>query len=216
MANANFISAWYNRGVGFHNEDYSTENWIFNSAMEAYTTKNIATFFLTPDGKVFHYVAGYYSPDVFLSYLQVALQVRQAAFDEKMQLKASGMEALRNVHGEVVKIISETEKKIGTLIKEKDGWKKCLADYQTYSYRNVEHKHTQNCANNLHEGYRYLTILHKHWSEVKELPDLEKVRYTYLWGNPFTEENPNSKPIGGGRGDGMEGRPSVAGKCGCD
>ncbi len=212
LVNANFVAAWFNRGPGFHNEDYSTEQWIFTSAMEAYTTKNICTFFLTPDGKVFHYVAGYYSPDVFLTYVQVALQLRSAAFDEKMQLKASGPEALRNVHADVVKIIEKTEKVIADTLKEKDGWKKVLADYQTYGYRNVNHKHTQACANNLHEGYRYLTRLHKHWTDVKELPTLEDVQYKYLWGNPFTEESPGAKPIGW-EGGNME---NVRRKCACD
>jgi len=211
MVNANFVSAWFDRGVGFHNEDYSTEQWIFTSAMEAYTTKNICTFFLTPEGKVFHYVCGYYSPDVFLTYIQVALQIRRGAFDEKMQLNAGGLEAVRNVHGEVVKIIGATEKQIAEQLKDrKEGWKKALADYDTYSYRGTKHTHTAQCANNLHEGYKYLTRLHKHWSEVKELPEFKDVQFNYLWGNPFTEEGPGSKQIGN---DG--GGPNVMRGCGC-
>ena len=37
--------------------------------------------------------------------------------------------------------------------------------------------------------------LHDLWSRVEELPDLEKVRYAYLWANPFTEEAPGSRTI---------------------
>ena len=197
LVNAHFVSAWYNRGPGFHNEDFSTENWIFTSAMEAYTTKNICTFFLAPDGKVFHYVCGYYSPDVFLTYLQVALQVRSAAFDERMELKAGGLEGLRNINAEVLKTIDATEKEINDRLQAADGWKKVLSDYDTFSYRSVKHTHTAACARNLHEGYRYLKVLHKWWSEAKELPPLEKVQFDYLWGNPFTEESPGAKQIGG-------------------
>lgn len=195
FVNANFVSAWFNRGAGFHNEDYSTERWIFTSAMEAYTTKNIATFFLTPDGRVFHYVAGYYSPDVFVTYLQAAMRLRTAAFDEKMRLKAGGLESLRAVHGDIVKTIARTETAIAEMLKAPEGWKKALAGYETYSYRTAKHEHTRQCANNLHEGYRYLTRLHKHWSEVTELPDLKDVQFKYLWGNPFTEEAAGSTPI---------------------
>lgn len=229
MVNRNFVAAWHNRGPGFNNEDYSTERWIFQSAMEAYTTKNICTFFLAPDGKVFHYVAGYYSPDVFVTYLDVALRVRQAAFDEKMQLKPGGEEAARKVHETVLGAIERTSKQVQEVLgttgwREElegrkcgrprprpvgDGWKKLMADYKTFSYRDVKHQHTERCAFNLQEGYKYLGKLHTWWKDAKSFPKLDDVRYRYLWGNPFTEETPDSHHIEGG------GPALPRGRCGC-
>lgn len=231
LVNRNFVAAWHNRGPGFNNEDYSTERWIFQSAMEAYTTKNICTFFLAPDGKVFHYVAGYYSPDVFFTYLDVALRVRQAAFDEKMQLRPGGEEAARKVHETAVTAVERTSKQVQEVlgssgwqqeIKRRvgreprpsgangDAWKKLMADYKTYSYRDVKHEHTARCAWNLLEGYKYLGRLHGWWKDAKSFPNLEDVRYTYLWGNPFTEESPDAHQIQGG------GPMLPRGKCGCE
>ena len=76
--NANFVAAWVNRGPGFQNLDFNTEQWIFQSDMEAYPTKNICTFFLTPEGKVFYYVAGSYSPELFVKILETASTLRTA------------------------------------------------------------------------------------------------------------------------------------------
>ena len=96
--NSKFVAAWVNRGPGFHNEDYSTERWLFTSEMEAYPTKNICTFFLTPAGKVFHYVAGYFAPETFGAELEFAAALRREAFDETMNLKRGGVEAIRRLH----------------------------------------------------------------------------------------------------------------------
>ncbi len=70
--NSRFVPVWYNRGRGFHNCEVRTEKWIFESSGEAYPTKNICTFFLTPDLRVLHYAAGYYAPDLFLEVLASA------------------------------------------------------------------------------------------------------------------------------------------------
>ena len=83
--NANFVAAWVNRGPGFRNLDFHTEQWIFQGDLEAYPTKNICTFFLTPEGKVFYYVAGSYSPEIFLQVLDTASGLRGALFDAAMK-----------------------------------------------------------------------------------------------------------------------------------
>jgi len=68
--NRNYVPAWHNRGPGFHDEELSTENSI--SKLSAYATRNIVTFFLRPDGRVFFYAAGYYPPKSFLEILKFA------------------------------------------------------------------------------------------------------------------------------------------------
>lgn len=61
-----YVPVWINRGAGFHNEEYSTEEWIYAQHAEAYLTKNICTFFLNEDGRVYDYLAGSYAPELFL------------------------------------------------------------------------------------------------------------------------------------------------------
>jgi hypothetical protein len=85
LVKRSFVPAWHNRGPGFHNEEFSTEKWI--SGLAAYPTKNIATFFLRPDGGVYFYVAGYYSPKLFLEILQFAQK------PDKHEERARAMEA---------------------------------------------------------------------------------------------------------------------------
>ncbi len=70
-----------------------------------------------------------------------------------------------------------------------------LKGFGSYGYRGVVHKHGPNCFQALREGFSYLGKLHRKWAETPELPDLESVRYAYLFGNPFTEESPGAHPI---------------------
>lgn len=232
--NANFVSAWYNRGPGFFNKDLSTERWISASSMEAYPTKNICTFFLDPGGRVFYYAAGHYSPDLFLRILQTAVELRQRLFDSKMAVEEDGYRNVRSYHeylandmefsaremGEpgmaeneaylkaVAEAKKETDRKgMARKVKEAEtayytavsrnsrARLQALSRYGTYAYRGVTHVHGANCFHALQEGFRYLGSLHRKWAETDELPDLEKVRYSYLFGNPFTEESPTSRPI---------------------
>ena len=57
---------------------------------EAFTTRNICTFFLAPDGRVFHYVSGYVSPGLFLRMLHKVRAARETAFDGHMKLRPGG------------------------------------------------------------------------------------------------------------------------------
>ena len=56
LVNSKFVAAWTNRGPGFNNTEFWTEKGIASRNYEAYPTKNIRTFFLTPDGKAFYFV----------------------------------------------------------------------------------------------------------------------------------------------------------------
>jgi hypothetical protein len=195
--NAGFVAAWHNRGPGFFNDTLSTERWIFESSMEAYPTKNICTFFLTPEGKVFYYVAGYYSPDLFLKFVETASALRGALFDERMQPKAGGLEAARKIHegrARTMELAHAQARKA-----ESGDPRPVLKDFRTApTYRGLAHRHGPACVRNLAEGYEYLGLLHRLWAEAKELPELDGVRYGYLWGNPFTEEAATAQRIEGG------------------
>ena len=189
FVNANFVAAWTNRGPGFHNEDYSTEQWIFRTSMEAYPTRNICTFFLTPAGRVFHYVAGSWAPEIFLAELEIARELRKEAFDGRMELKSGGVETLRKIHeGAAERIPGEVA---GLTIAPR-------------GYRGIQHEHSESCRAAASAGARYLAGVHRHWSRVGDLPDFEEVRYAYLYGNSFTEEPRGGtarplegKPVGG-------------------
>lgn len=233
--NSNFVSAWYNRGPGFENKDLSTERWISTSSMEAYPTKNICTFFLDPGGRVFYYVAGHYSPDLFLKILETAIELRKRLFDEKMAVQEDGYRNVKSYHEwlarEMELSAKELDEHAGTenkaylkaveeakkekdkklraqIVKEaerdyysavqKNHWAriKTLKSFGTYSYRGLTHEHGPGCYWALREGFTYLGNLHRKWSETAELPDLENVRFTYLFGNPFTEESPGARTIG--------------------
>jgi uncharacterized protein YyaL (SSP411 family) len=76
--NSSFVPVWYNRGRGFHNCEKQTETWIFSAHADCDPTKNICTFFLTPDLDVIYYVAGYFAPDLFLEILDDVLRIQKA------------------------------------------------------------------------------------------------------------------------------------------
>ncbi len=196
---AGFVPAWHNRGPGFFNDNLSTEQWIFSSSMEAYPTKNICTFFLTPEGKVFYYVAGYYSPDLFLKFLETAGALRGALFDEKMQPRTGGPEAARKIHEAKAKSMEASHKQAQRAQAKGGDPRPVLKEFKTpASYRGQAHRHGAWCVRNLAEGYEYLGLLHRKWAGAADLPDLESVRYAYLWGNPFTEEAATAQRIDGG------------------
>lgn len=195
FVNKNFVSAWVNRSPGFFNDDYSSENWIFAGAMEAYPTKNICTFFISPEGKVFSYAAGFYSADLFMKILKTAVDVRTALFDEKMQVKDGGLEAARKVHAaRVQNLMLDRERTKAAQASEK-AWKKILEGYRIATYRGRAHEHSAGCLTCILAGLDYLGKLHQAWSEMAGLPDLDEMRFAYLWGNSFTEEGANSKPV---------------------
>lgn len=88
LVNEHFVAAWFNRAPGFHNEDYGAEERI--ACTSSYPTRNICTFFMTPEGMVFDYVAGYHEPALFAARLQSTIEVRAAMRD--------GIDAVRAAH----------------------------------------------------------------------------------------------------------------------
>ncbi len=192
--NKGYVAAWVDRGPGFRNLDFHTERWIFQGDLEAYPTKNICTFFLTPEGKVFYYAAGSYSPEVFLRVLETADGLRGALFDAGM--KASGADA-RSVHLMKAEEFDGLHERAREAAKSPEEWKKLLGPAKGAAfYRGLKHKHTQRCAWSLANGYGYFAELHRTLAEWKELPGFEAVRYAYHYGNEFTEETADAAKIG--------------------
>jgi len=179
--NANFVSAWHNRAPGFKNDDPAAEQDIFQRSPEAYTTKNICTFFMSADGHVLHYFAGYLSPDLFLTHARLAIEIRRTAFDDTFTLKKDGIEKARALQAAQLGAIKET----------------VVPTSGTLAYRALKHEHGKECAGRLWEYVEYARALHKLWSEAKEFPALETVRYTYMYGNDFSEESEGATPIHG-------------------
>lgn len=192
--NKGYVTAWVNRGPGFRNLDFHTERWIFQGDLEAYPTKNICTFFLTPEGKVFYYAAGSYSPEVFLRVLETADGLRGALFDASMKESGGDVRRVHLMKAEEFDGLHETAKEAASSPEE---WKKLFKPLKTPTvYRGEKHKHTQRCAWSLAHGYEYFSKLHRTMAEWTELPALESVRYAYLYGNEFTEESADSTQIG--------------------
>jgi hypothetical protein len=203
FVNANFVPAWHDRGPGFFDATLSTERWIFESAAESYPTRNICTFFLSPEGRVFHYAAGHHGPDLFLRILESAVALRKTIFDERMSARAGVSGAVQAFHEDQVFRYSLAAGKMRSAadLGAKGNWQALLRDYRMPSYRGRGHAHSASCARSLSEGLEYLSHVHRRWAGIGELPDLEDVRYDYLWGNSFTEEGGKSRQIAGSNGE---------------
>jgi hypothetical protein len=180
LVNSKFVPVWYNRGQGFHNCEKSTENWIFTSNTECYPTKNICTFFMTPEFEVVYYVSGYYAPDVFLDIL-ASVQKLQASWKERGKIHreisaelSKRLEALKSVNPKTVATGSGP-----------------FAPFGSCSYEKIEHKHTIQCVHILNEAFRYRKEVHDSLVDEGSVP-FDRVQHKYKFGNSFTEEAPAS------------------------
>jgi hypothetical protein len=191
LVNSKFIAAWTNRGPGFNNTEYWTEKGIAEQNYEAYPTKNICTFFLTPQGKVFYYVAGSYSPELLLKILESASALRKLLFDEKMVLKDGGLAQAATFHEDKTELYDGLKEQA----QRPDGWQSLVQGWRPGSYRGFKHTHGASCGWSLKNGYEYLAGLHRDWSLKTELPAFDDVRYRYLYGNDFTEETADSSHV---------------------
>ena len=160
--NGSFIPVWFNRGKGFHNCEHRTEEGIFLRSAEAYPTKNICTFFVDGDGKVVHYLAGYYAPPVFLDLIRPLSALRESP----------GAEGLRRFHQARLQELAA-----GPI----------APSSRPFRYLGVTHVHSDRCASSLADAAAYLRRVHEQFVKEGDVP-WEKVRSTYLYGNPFTEE----------------------------
>lgn len=177
QVNANFVPVWYNRGQGFHNCNLSTEAWIFKANAECYPTKNICTFFMTPDLDVVYYVSGYYAPDVFLDILS-SVQKLQAAKDRK-QLGA--------VHREIAADLSTRLGEVRAVQNNPKAGYDPLKLFGSCKYEKEEHRHNAACLSVLGECYQYRKEVHDSLADEGSVP-LDKVQHAYKFGNSFSEE----------------------------
>ncbi len=199
-----YVAAWHNRGEGFHNCEKQTEKHIFDSSGEAYSTKNICTFFLTPDKQVVHYLSGYYAPDLFLEIAKVVDRIPRdnaEAFRDRhgvcAELMAKLAKEVRDAQGKDSEEEGrEIERHFGPVPKDDPG-QKILSRYRQTKYDGKRHVHSRQCLHSLGEAFGYLERVHQAFAKDGLVP-LEKVRYEYLWGNPFSEER-NRTPTGRGR-----------------
>jgi hypothetical protein len=191
LVNSKFVAAWTNRGPGFINTEFWTEKGIASRDYEAYPTKNICTFFLTPEGKVFYYAAGSYSPELFVKILETASTLRTVLFDDKMQLKEKGLAQAKEYH----ETKAEAYDDLRAEAEQPNGWQSLTKGFAPGNYRGQRHVHSSACGWTLKNGYQYLSSLHLTWSQQSALPAFDDVRYKYLYGNDFTEESPETTHI---------------------
>jgi uncharacterized protein YyaL (SSP411 family) len=181
LVNSKFVPVWYNRGQGFHNCEKTTEQWIFNSSTECYPTKNICTFFMTPDLEVVYYVSGYYAPDVFLDVLAAVQKLQASPKDRGRVHKEISAELSKRLDG--LKGASANPK---AAVASGSG---PLKPYGTCSYEKIDHQHNVQCLYILSEAFRYRKEVHDSLTESGSVP-LERVQHSYKFGNSFTEEAP--------------------------
>ena len=164
MVNSQFVPVWFNRGRGFHNCERKTEKRIFESHGEAYPTKNICTFFLTPDLRVVSYVAGFVAPELFVEVLGAARE-------------------LQGTEGEG---LAARHRRIAEELAGRSGGK---GETPTMSlrYRDADHRHTRSCAQSLADLWKHRREVHESLAASGPVP-FEKVQHRYLYGNPFSEE----------------------------
>jgi hypothetical protein len=182
QVNSKFIPVWYNRGQGFHNCEKSTEKWIFTSNTECYPTKNICTFFMTPDFEVVYYVSGYYAPDVFLDIL---------ASVQKLQASKERGRVHREISAELSKRLEALKSANAKTVEAASG---PLAPYGTCSYETIEHKHGIQCISILNEAFRYRKEVHDSLADEGKVP-FDRVQHRYKFGNSFSEEAPASGAV---------------------
>ena len=201
LVNSKFIPVWYNRGQGFHNCEKTTEQWIFNSSTECYPTKNICTFFMTPDLEVVYYVSGYYAPDVFLEVL-ASVQKLQASPKDRGRVH-------KEISAELSKRLEELKNAQPKAVVASGSGP--LKPYGPCSYEKIDHKHTVQCLSILSEAFRYRKEVHDSLAESGSVP-LDRVQHSYKYGNSFTEEAPPaaqgtlSKPQAPGRPASVSGK----------
>lgn len=169
VVNSKFVPVWFNRGRGFHNCERKTEQWIFESHGEAYPTKNICTFFLTPDLRVVSYVSGYAAPDLFLEVLAAAAELQAAEGGEFSER-----------HRDLAGRLGGARERAAVSLR----------------YRDLDHRHTRRCAGVIEEALKHRREVHLALAASGPVP-FEQVQHAYLYGNPFSEETHGEKTEAG-------------------
>ncbi len=184
----NFVCAWFNRGPGFdktpQSKEYRTEEWIFGSSFESYPTRNICTFFLEPDGRVFTYAAGYHCPELFLEIAKTATALRKNPRNLARRLSERAGQLARDYSAGMHRSHAA---RIG--FTPSAGRAPSVKWCGTATYRGKKHAHGPTCAMALQQGFAHLQAVYGDFAKRRELPRLTEVQSSYLSGNPFTEES---------------------------
>lgn len=162
--NQNFVPVWVNRNPGFHNCDPNTETHIFNESRKMYATRNIVTFFLTPDLDVIHYLSGYYHPGEFQKEMRFVTITAAKTFDKNFDLRPEGENILREAH---------------------------LAYAKSYTDSLHASATSNPVAYHVNEGVTHATQVHRDMSQ-RPLPPLKDLWIKHRFGNGFTEGNPST------------------------
>lgn len=178
--NERFIPAWYNRGPGFHNCNFWTEKNIFTRTADCYPTRNICTFFLTPDRDVMYYVAGYWGPDAFLEILDTVETLQSLPAEKRPAAHARLAASLKSRNVRVAAVSRGSAKSTATAVER-------LLGSGELHYNDVTHAHDANCLRVLSESFRCRMAVHRQLSKRGPVP-LSAVQHKYLFGNSFTEE----------------------------
>lgn len=184
--NERFVPAWYNRGTGFHNCNFWTEKNIFTRTADCFPTRNICTFFLTPDREVAYYIAGYYGPDAFLEILDVADSLKTIkSTDDRKEAHASIATSLSVRIRQVAKISVQAGESPEPSTLDR------LIGNRALTYGDVTHEHQKECFRVLIRSLECRKRVHQQLTEGGFVT-LKSVQHDYLFGNGFTEESKRS------------------------
>lgn len=177
--NGDCVPVWVNsvEGKKFHNCEKSTEERIFATSQEAYSTMNIVSYFLTPDLKVVHYLSGYYAPDVFMAVLKAVDSLKNLTGD---------LESFREAHKGLAHVCRDAADEMEKGILEKKKLDVVLRNFMKFRYGH-KHNHTSECVDHLIEAMDYWSEVHLDFSKAKELPEYSLLRERYKFGNGFGE-----------------------------
>ena len=181
-----FVWTWENRVGDFHDCDPSTEQDIFGRHAEAYTTRNICTFFLTPDLQVLHYIAGYYAPQLFIEEAAFALELQQALFDADGRPRTGAPTLFKEMHARRAAQLKEVTEWLGR--EENQGeieemFGDPLWDLQ---YDAQSHVHCRHCAARLARAHGYIARVHEDFAEERKGIDKAHAREEGVLGPPLS------------------------------
>ena len=183
-----FICTWENRVGAFHDCDPATEQRLFRRYAEAYTTRNICTFFLTPDLQVLHYISGYYAPQLFLEEAAFALKLHKAVLDSDGRPREDADARFKQMHASRARRLNELTQWLGSLKKARaldELWAEPLWDIQ---YDTQKHRHTRRCAWPLMTAYRYIALVHEDFALGRKGTNEPHGREQSLVGPPLPPE----------------------------
>ncbi|HEU4339457.1 MAG TPA: hypothetical protein VFS19_05270 [Planctomycetota bacterium] len=174
--NDKFVATWVNREPGFHNCDSNAERQI--SQMKSFATKNVCTFFTSPDLDTLHYASGFFRPEQFMEELAAVAELKRGVLDLRNRYMEDALPEFGAIHGKHAKA---HELEAGPEDRSSD-------------------------ALHRREGLLHLAAVHKDLAgraaKVRGPVPLKDVWSTYLFGNGFqeTKKVPREGP---GRSPGM-------------